>query len=111
MALKIGLQMYSVREHMAEDPFKTFELAAKAGYKYFELANLNAREDFGCGFHAPAKELKKHVEDLGCEIVAAHIKPFDDTNVDRVLEYHAELGTKYLMSKPNEGSRAQIESV
>lgn len=100
MALKIGLQLYSVKEAMADNPLKTIREVAQIGYKNLELANLNAETDYGCGFHATAGDLKKAADDCGCNIFSAHIDPLTDRNIDPVLEYHAELGTKYLMSKP-----------
>lgn len=100
MALKVGIQMYSVRNEFAKDPIGTIRKVAEIGYKYIELANLSADTDFGCGFHVPAKDLKKTSEENGFNIISAHIDPFGLDNVDKVLEYHAELGTKYLVSKP-----------
>jgi sugar phosphate isomerase/epimerase len=100
MALKVGIQMYSVRNEMAKDPVNTIGKVAKMGYKYIELANLDAKKDFGCGFGAKASSLKKIAEDFGSTIISAHVNPLDDENIDKVLEYHHELGTKYIMSKP-----------
>jgi len=110
MALKIGLQMYSIRNAMSEDPVKAIRNAADIGYRYFELANLNALNDFGSGFFIPAKELRKAMDDINCQVISAHIDPFLKENVDKVLEYHVELGTKYLMSKPFEGTRKDVEA-
>lgn len=100
MSLKIGLQLYSIRNAMQADPLKAIADVAKIGYKNLELANLNAETDFGCGFGVPAAELKKIAADFGCNVFSAHIDPLTDKNLQPVLDYHAELGTKYLMSKP-----------
>ncbi len=100
MALKVGIQLYSVKNAMAQNPIDTIRRVAEIGYKYIELANLNARTDFGCGFAAKAKDLKQAAENFGSKIVSAHISPLDDENIDAVLDYHQELGTAYLMSKP-----------
>lgn len=59
MALKVGIQLYSVRELMKQDPIKTTYQVADAGYKYLEAANHNALEDQGIGFGVSAEELKK----------------------------------------------------
>ena len=37
MALKIGIQLYSVRESLKKDPFGTLAKGAEAGYKYVDL--------------------------------------------------------------------------
>ena len=100
MALQIGLQLYSIKEAMAKDPIQAIKDVAAVGYKNLELANLNAEKDFGCGFGVPASELKKVAADNDVHIFSAHIDPLTDDNLHQVLEYHAELGTTYLMSKP-----------
>lgn len=100
MALKIGLQLYSIKEAMAVDPIEAIKKAGAIGYKHLELANLNAEKDFGCGFNVPASDLKKVADDNGIDIFSAHIDPLTKDNYQAVLEYHCELGTKFLMSKP-----------
>ena len=107
MALKVGIQMYSVREHFAKDPVGTIEKVAGIGFKYLEFANLDAHHDSGSGFGANAKEVRAAVDRFGCEIIGSHIAPFDKTNVDSVLKYHTELGSKYLMSKPFNGTKEE----
>lgn len=99
MSIKVGIQMYSVRNAMSADPIAALRKTAELGYKYIELANLTAYEDFGCGFNVKASDLKKAVSEFGAQIVSAHIFPLDEKNIDKVLEYHSELGTKYIMSK------------
>lgn len=108
MALKVGIQMYSVREAMQKNPIQTIGKVAQLGYRYIELANLNAYEDFGCGFHAKPEELNNRIKPYGAEIIGAHIYPFDMSNIDAVLEYHAKLGTKYIMSKNEEVDRDML---
>ena len=38
MALKVGIQLYSVRDLMNADPLGTIGQVAEAGYKYLEAA-------------------------------------------------------------------------
>lgn len=99
MSLKYGIQMYSVKEAFAKDPIAAIRRVSEIGYKYIELANLHAENDCGCGFGVPARELKKVVEEYGGEIFSAHLEPLDKSNIDRVLEYYQELGTKFIVSK------------
>jgi len=107
MGLKVGIQLYSVRDHFAKDPIGTIEKVAEIGFKYIEFANLDAHHDFGSGFGANAKEVRTTADRVGCQIIGSHIAPFDKSNVDKVLEYHAELGSSYLMSKPFNGTRKE----
>ena len=68
--MKIGIQLYSVRNSFAEDRFGTLKKLSDTGYHYVEAANHNAAVDDGVGFGFPAKELKKNLADLGLSIVA-----------------------------------------
>lgn len=97
MALKIGLQLYSVRNSMAVDPLATIENVGKLGYKYIEFANHNAKEDFGCGFGVPAEVMKEKLDSYGMKAVSAHISPLELDNVDKVIEYYSVLGCKNLV--------------
>ena len=45
MSLKVGIQLYSVRNSLKQDPGGTLEALAEAGYRYLEAANHNAAED------------------------------------------------------------------
>ena len=97
MSLKVGLQMYSVKDAMAADPIAAIKEVGEAGYKFVEFANHNATEDFGCGFGVEAKVLKATLDDLGLKAISAHISPLTLDNVDKVAEYYQILGTKNLV--------------
>ena len=61
MSLKVGIQLYSVREEMAKDPIATVKKVADIGYKYLEFANSHADTDPGVGFGVSAEELRQFV--------------------------------------------------
>ena len=44
---RVGLQLYSVRNSLAKDPWGTLQEVARAGYHYLEAANHQARTDPG----------------------------------------------------------------
>jgi sugar phosphate isomerase/epimerase len=96
--MKVGIQLYSVRKHMAQDPIGTIRQVAEAGYRYLEVANHQADKDSGIGFGVEAREIKKILEDSGARIVSAHIFPFDRETLKPVLDYYAELGAPYLVA-------------
>ena len=73
--MKVGLQIYTVRNSFAKDPMGTLEEIAKAGYTAIEMANHNAYEDVGTGAGIPLKEFKAKVDSLGIKVVGAHILP------------------------------------
>jgi len=94
--VKIGLQLYSVRNSLAKDPWGTLKEAAAAGYTHIEAANHQARTDPGVGFGVKATELKQRLSDLGMVIVGCHINPLDMDTVPRALDYQVELGNKQI---------------
>jgi sugar phosphate isomerase/epimerase len=94
--MKVGIQLYSVRNHMEKDPIGTIRHVAEAGYRYIEVANHQADKDHGVGFGASAGEIKKALEGTGAQIVSAHIFPLTRETIKPVLDYFAELGTAYL---------------
>lgn len=95
--LKVGIQLYSVRELMQVDPIKTIEQVAEAGYKYIEVANHKALEDDGVGFGVTPEKLNELMKKSGCKVISAHIFPFNDENYQRVIEYNQKIGNHVLV--------------
>jgi sugar phosphate isomerase/epimerase len=105
--VKVGLQMYTVRNSFAKDPMGTLEKVAAAGYKYIEMANHKADRDAGTGFGTPAKELKAKADEVGVSIIGAHFLPTQRTNmvetfysdaaaVQKIIDYYASIDAKFL---------------
>lgn len=97
MAMKVGIQLYSVRNHMAEAPIDTIRKVTEAGYRYIEVANHNADKDAGVGFGVSAKEIRKLLDETKSEIFSAHIFPLNPAEMTPILEYHQEIGTRYFV--------------
>lgn len=95
-SVKVGLQLYSVRNSLAKDPWGTLKEVAAAGYTHIEAANHSARTDPGVGFGVKAGELKQRLSDLGLTIVGCHVSPLDLDTVPRALDYQVELGNKQI---------------
>ena len=62
MAMKVGIQLYSVRDEMKKDPVNAIRQVAEIGYKNLEFASSSADTDPGVGFG------KTHAENL--ELIA-----------------------------------------
>jgi sugar phosphate isomerase/epimerase len=92
MTIRTGLQLYSVRESLAADPWGTLERLAGIGFTRLEAANHRARTDPGVGFGVGAGELRSRLDDLGLSIMGCHINPLDLDILPRALDYQAELG-------------------
>lgn len=95
--LKVGLQLYSIRNSMAKNPLEAIESVGKLGYKFVEFANHNATVDFGCGFGVEAKILKNKLDSYKMKAVSAHISPIDFENIDTIMTYYNELECKNLV--------------
>ena len=95
--LQVGVQLYSVRNHMAEDWRKTLEEVAAVGFRYIEPANHYVPEDEGIGFGVSAKEMRQILRDTGLKVCSTHLYPlWDEASLDylpRALEYQREIGS------------------
>jgi sugar phosphate isomerase/epimerase len=92
MDVQIGLQLFSVRQSLAKDPWGTLAQISQAGFTRLEAANHNARNDPGVGFGVQATELRDQLAQLGLSIVGCHINPLHLDNLPRALDYQAQLG-------------------
>jgi len=91
----IGLQLYTVRDALAQDLPGTLELVSDAGYAFVELAGYTDGKFYG---YAPT-EFKRLVSNMGLEIVSSHTqveaRGITLENAKRMAEDHAEVGAKY----------------
>lgn len=92
MALKVGIQLYSVRDLMNKNPLKTIGQVAQAGYKYLEVANHRAMEDDGVGFGVSPEKLNEVLKQSGSRVISAHIFPFNEDNYKKVIAYNQKIG-------------------
>src|SRR5689334_18379553 len=77
-----GVQLYSVRDDMKNDPLGTLKQLAKMGYKNVEHANYVDRKFYGY----TAKEFRKVLDDLGLYMPSGHTvmrkEHWDDSKKD-----------------------------
>jgi sugar phosphate isomerase/epimerase len=92
--MRAGLQLFSVREAFASDPYGTLERIAEVGYRNIEFANHHADIDGGTGFGLPADKVGAKLKQLGLTAVGAHISPFREEFLDRAIGWHRDAGTK-----------------
>lgn len=87
--IKIGLQLYTLRELTEKDFFGTLEKVAEIGYEAVEFAGYGGIE---------AKEMKQKLDQLGLEAVSSHV-PMHllETELERQIEYSLEIGAKFIM--------------
>ena len=96
MAMKVGIQLYSVRDEMKKDPVNAIRQVAEIGYKNLEFASSCADTDPGVGFGVDADTMVKLLDETGAKMVSGHIRPIDENTIDAIIAYHTKIGTKYL---------------
>lgn len=97
--VKVGIQLFSVRNQLMENPQQTLEQVVKTGYRYLESANDRVQSDLAIGCGLPTDSVRSLTEGLGAKIISAHISPLDPDHaeqVDRVLEEQQKLGVQYV---------------
>jgi len=102
-SIPVGLELYSVRDNLKQDPEGTVRAVAKMGYQAVE-------------FYAPyfewsetqAKYMRKVLEELGIHCYSTHNDEefFSDKNIDKAITLNQILGTRYMVQawsdpKPN----------
>jgi len=91
----VGLQLYSIRDAMAEDVPGSLQKVSDMGYKYLEMAGYSD----GKFYDYTPEEFKKMANDLGMEVISSHTMVEAEgitlDNAKIMADAHAELGVKY----------------
>ncbi len=113
-----GLQLYSVRDDMKNDPMGTLKALSDMGYKYVEHANYIDRKFYGWS----ATEFKKILSDLGMDMPSGHTvlrdNHWDDAKKDftdvwkYTIEDAATVGQMYVISPSmTQGQRKEYDQL
>ena len=101
----IGLQLYSLRKDMGENPKETLQKVANMGYKHLETASYRDGKVYGMD----PLEFKSYVENLGMKLQSAHVggPQYDPNKQAEIMEFwkkavedHRAMGAKYII-KPS----------
>jgi sugar phosphate isomerase/epimerase len=100
----VGVQLYSVRDDMMNDPVGSLKKVAEMGYKYVEHANYVDGKFYG---YAPS-EFRKILDDTGLKMISGHTvmgrEDWDETRNDfsdrwkKLVDDASVLGQKYVVS-------------
>jgi sugar phosphate isomerase/epimerase len=106
----VGLQLYSIRNEMEQDPLGSLKQVAEMGYEYVEHASYYNRKFYG---YAPS-EFRKIIDDLGLKMISGHTvmgrEHWDETKQDFsdswkwTIEDAAIMGQKYVVSPSMDNS-------
>lgn len=107
MEFPIALQLYSIRDEMANDFYGTLKKVKEMGYDGVEFAGL---------FGKSADEVKGYCDELGLTPISAHIPFGEMLNNPSVLDTYSQIGCKYavipyLLEKHRPGNEAFDEFV
>jgi sugar phosphate isomerase/epimerase len=95
--MKVGIQLYSVRQSLAKDAMGTLKALAKMGYKYWETAQFAAMTAMtnGYGLNLSVEDAQKFLADNDVKVVGAHVSTAQDlTKMGEVYAYHAAIGNR-----------------
>lgn len=91
----VGLELYTIRDAMAEDVPGSLKKVSELGYRYLEPADYADGKFYG---YSPS-EFRKMAEDLGMKVVSSHSKVeaagVTLDNAKEMADAHAELGVEY----------------
>jgi sugar phosphate isomerase/epimerase len=87
--ISIGLQLYTLREDMAQDMEGTLRHVAKLGYEGVEFAGY---------FGMPAEQLKQLLDEIGLKAIGSHVS-LDNlrNNLQGEIDYLRTLGATYII--------------
>src|SRR5262249_45412681 len=89
MAIRVALQMYTVRDEAEKDFEGTFKKVADIGYKAVELAGTGGLS---------GSDLRKLLDGMGLDISGAHVSLDQlETNLSAALDYQSELGSRFVI--------------
>lgn len=99
MGLDLGLQLYSVRESLQQDPAGTLEKIAAIGYKNLEIARVRTT-DKGIEHiigNWSGNEVKRCLDGLGMKMISCHALIDAKTNWDQLIAFNLEIGSKAIV--------------
>ena len=95
--MKIGIQLFSVKEALKKDPYETLRRISELGYRYIEPFSFPSDEgEKSYGLGMDAGQAKTFLDDAGIKIAGAHYYPIGNPNFEAMCEYYAVLGSKQI---------------
>lgn len=91
--LKIGLQLFSVRNALQKDLEDTLKKVASIGYEYVEIAVRNLAENGEFSPEVSAERYKKYLDTFQLKAMGTHIGYHEQLNLSDVAEYNKKLGS------------------
>jgi len=97
MAIKVGLQMYSVREYMRVDPLEALDKCAKAGYRYLELPLKAKTDERGFLYGKTAIQWKEQAKKSGAVITRGYVRDLSLDTAGEFIDFYKTLGAERIV--------------
>jgi sugar phosphate isomerase/epimerase len=97
MAVKVGLEMYSVREYMRVDPLEALDRCVKAGYRYLELPLKAKTDERGRLYGKTAFQWKEQAKKSKAVITGGYVRDLSARNAGEYIDFYRELGAQRLV--------------
>lgn len=99
MSLELGLQLFSVRNSLQQDPVGTLEKIAAIGYKNLEISGLRTTDKGieNVVGNMNADKIRKHLDKLGMKMIGCHALIDAKTNWDKLIEFNLEIGSSAII--------------
>lgn len=91
--LKIGLQLFSVRNALQEDIEGTLKKIAEIGYEYLEIPVRNKDTNGDFVPEVSADQYKKYMKPLNFKVIGTHIGYHEKLDISKVADYNKQLGS------------------
>lgn len=88
-----GLTLYTLQRQMMQNPDEVIKDVAEVGYRYIEIADYRDGKIYGM----TPEELKKKTNDLGMELLSAHMGMVTMDNADQLIADLKKAGIKYFV--------------
>ena len=100
---KYGIQLYTLRDDMPNDPKGVLQQLASFGFQQIE--GFEGRQ--GMFWDMPHTDFKKYLDDIGLQMVASHCNIYE--NFEEKVGQAAEIGMEYLIC-PYVGPQTSMEN-
>jgi len=97
--MEFGLQLFSVRNSLKEDTIGTLEKISEIGYKNIQITRVVSTSEglTHVAGNLSAAEINKQMDRLGMKIINVHADVNEQTDWDRLIDFHNELGASGIL--------------
>lgn len=97
--MKVGIQLFSVKEALAKDPKGTLRQVAELGYRYIEpFCHPQPGDETSFGLYMGLEEARAFLKEVGLQVVGVHYYPLGCEGFEAFCQYYKALGVEQVGS-------------